>query len=142
MKLEGKLLTYGKEGHILAPTAGSWCETSKDFDLLVKLIAHVLTDKETNLSHTEGNRVGVRGVPSAQRGEVKWEQDNQTRLHVALYLAARSPRVCMLAVLHGSDLFIGKELFCELLVIVGYGFCVCEEITLACIKVPIRDSSW
>ena len=35
----GKLLTYGDKGHVLAPTVGSWCETSEDFDLLVELIA-------------------------------------------------------------------------------------------------------
>jgi len=44
-----KLLQYGNEGRVLAPTVGSWCEVSEDFDLLVELIAHVLADQETSM---------------------------------------------------------------------------------------------
>ena len=45
---QGKLKTCGVTARVLGPTVGAWCETSTDFYLLVKLIAHALVDEETS----------------------------------------------------------------------------------------------
>ena len=72
---QDKLKTFGVDGRVLGSTVGAWCETGKDFDLLVELIAHAVADEEIST-------IQVAHHQSVARQKRKLVSDFGVRMHL------------------------------------------------------------